>query len=206
MSRRYAVIYADPPWRYRSRHLGYGGAASHYATLALNDIKAIRVPAEDDCVLFLWATCPLLRDAFEVIDEWGFKFKTVGFTWIKQNPSGRGLATGLGHWTRSNAEVCLLATRGRPRPISHRVHSVVVSPRGRHSQKPEEVRRRIVALMGNVPRLEMFARVRTPGWDAWGNEVRNSIELTPPAVLQGRDESDSSSGRERSARRCSIAS
>lgn len=177
MSRRYAVIYADPPWRYRSRHRGYGGAEDHYRTLALEDIKAIPLPAADDCALFLWATMPFVREALEVVVAWRFAYKTTAFTWVKLNPSGRGLATGLGYWTRANAELCLLATRGRPRPVSHRVHSVVISPRGRHSQKPNEVRRRIVDLMGNVPRLEMFARSRTPGWDVWGKEVRNSVDL-----------------------------
>jgi N6-adenosine-specific RNA methylase IME4 len=206
MSRRYAVVYADPPWRYSSKHHGYGGAEDHYPTMDLDDIRAIPVPAADDCALFMWATMPLLRHAFEVVEAWGFKYKTTAFCWVKQNKSGIGLVTGLGYWTRSNVEVCLLATRGRPRPISHRVHSVVVSPRGRHSQKPDEVRRRIVELMGQVPRLEMFARVRTPGWDAWGNEIHNSIELALPTVLDRRDDSASANSRARRARRCSIAS
>ena len=191
MPRRYAVIYADPPWRYNSKHHGYGGAEDHYPTMALEEIKAIRVPAADDCALFLWATMPLLRQALEVVEAWRFKYKTVAFCWIKQNKSGVGLVTGLGSWTRSNAEVCMLATRGRPRPVSHRVHSVVISPRGRHSQKPEEVRRRIVELLGNLPRLEMFARSRTPGWDVWGNEVSGSIELAAargPRARWGFDE------------------
>jgi Transcriptional activator, adenine-specific DNA methyltransferase len=201
MRRRYALVYADPPWRYNSKHHGYGGAEDHYPTMALEDIKAIRVPAADDCALFLWATMPLLRQAFEVIDAWGFKYKTTAFCWLKQTKSGVGLVTGLGSWTRSNAEVCLLATRGRPRPVSHRVHSVVLSPRRRHSQKPDEVRERIVELMGNVPRLEMFARVRTPGCDTWGNEVKNSVEIRVPRLDDaGHAES------ERRWRRCSIAS
>lgn len=200
MPRRYAVIYADPPWRYNSKHHGYGGAEDHYPTMALADIKAIRVPATDDCALFLWATMPLLRQAFEVIDAWGFKYKTTAFCWVKQTKSGDSLVTGLGSWTRSNAEVCLLATRGRPRPVSHCVHSVVISPRRRHSQKPDEVRQRIVELMGNVTRLEMFARSRMPGWDAWGNEVKNSVELE---VLET---DDGTRQPERRWRRCSTAS
>ena len=146
--RRYAVIYADPPWRYSDKRHGFGGAEDHYSTMALEDIKAIAVPAMDDCALFMWATMPLLPQAFEVLGAWGFKFKTSAFTWVKQNKSGVGFVTGLGFWTRSNTELCLLATRGRPRPVSHRVHSVVVAPRTRHSQKPDEVRRRIVELLG----------------------------------------------------------
>jgi N6-adenosine-specific RNA methylase IME4 len=175
--RTYAVIYADPPWQYRNKFSGYGGAEDHYPTMMLRDIKAIQVPAADDCALFLWATMPLLAQAFEVIEAWGFEIRTTAFCWVKVNRSGDGLVTGLGHWTRSNAEHCLLGIRGRPRRISPRVHSVLLRPRGRHSEKPAEIRSRIVELMGNVSRLEMFARTRTPGWDAWGNEVRSSIEL-----------------------------
>lgn len=204
MSRRYAVIYADPPWRYSSKHHGFGGAEDHYETMALDDIKAIVVPAADDCALFLWATMPLLQQAFKVIEDWGFKYKTTAFCWVKQNKSGVGLVTGLGYWTRSNVEVCLLATRGRPQPVSHRVHSVVTSPRRRHSEKPDEVRERIVELMGNVPRLEMFARTRTPGWDTWGNEVKNSIELPVRSRLDLSGDQPVESGRR--WRRCSTAS
>jgi N6-adenosine-specific RNA methylase IME4 len=198
LGRRYAVIYSDPPWRYRGAFFGRS-IEDHYPTMPLEDIKALDVPAADDCVLFLWATMPLLRQAFEVIDAWGFTYTSVGFVWVKQNTSGNGLFMGLGWWTRANAEVCLLATRGRPKPISHRVHSVVISPRRRHSQKPDEVRERIVELVGNVPRLEMFARTRTPGWDVWGNEVKSTIEIpmTRPSVDDGIE-------LERGRRRCSI--
>jgi site-specific DNA-methyltransferase (adenine-specific) len=181
VSRLYSVILADPPWRYNDRRVGHGGAEGHYPTMNLDEIKALRIPAAANCALFIWATCPLIGAALETVNAWGFTYRTTAFVWIKLNPSGRGLATGLGHWTRANAEICLLATRGRPRPISHRVHSVVISPRGRHSEKPDEVRRRIVELMGaEVPKLEMFARTRTPGWDVWGNEVAGSIVLEAP--------------------------
>ena len=208
-TRTYGVIYADPPWCYRDKRRGRGGAEDHYGTMDLEDIKAIRVPAADDCALFLWATCPLLPQAFDVIDAWGFTYRTVGFAWTKLNPTGVGLSVGLGYWTRSNTEVCLLAVRGRPRPVSHRVHSVVISPRRRHSEKPDEVRERIVALMGNVPRLEMFVRTREPGWDAFGNEVAGPITVERrlvgplthvPVRPRGRREVAESRGR-----RCSNA-
>jgi site-specific DNA-methyltransferase (adenine-specific) len=175
--RPYVVIYADPPWRYNDARSGFGGASDHYSTMPIDDIKAVAVPAAVDSVLFLWCVMPLLREALDIVEAWGFTFKTTAFTWIKLNPSGRGLATGLGWWTRANAELCLLATRGRPRPISHRVHSVVLRPRGRHSTKPAEVRERIVELMGPVRRLELFARERVRGWDAWGNEIEGGITV-----------------------------
>ena len=111
------------------------------------------------------------------MDAWGFTFKTVAFVWIKQNRRSDGLFTGMGYWTRANAEICLLATRGRPKRAARDVKQVILSHVERHSQKPEEARRRIEALMGDVPRIELFARASPPGWDVWGNEVASDIRL-----------------------------
>ena len=102
---------------------------------------------------------------------WGFSFKTVAFVWIKLNRKASTLFTGMGYWTRANAEICLLATRGHPKRQARNVHQVIASPVEEHSKKPEEARRRIVALMGDVPRVELFARQHPEGWDVWGNEV-----------------------------------
>ena len=113
----------------------------------------------------------MLREALDLIEAWGFKYKTIAFNWIKQNKSGAGLFWGLGNWTRSNSEICLLAIRGKPKRISAAVHSVVMAPVQKHSQKPDEVRERIVKLVGDVPRIELFARQSAPGWDCWGNEA-----------------------------------
>lgn len=113
----------------------------------------------------------MLREAFEVIEAWGFTYKTVAFNWVKLNKSGAGLFWGLGNWTRSNSEICLLATKGKPKRISASVHSVIETPVQRHSQKPAEARERIEALMGDVPKIELFARNTAPGWASWGNEV-----------------------------------
>ena len=112
-----------------------------------------------------------------VMDAWGFTFKTVAFVWIKQCRKSDGLFTGMGYWTRANAEICLLATRGRPKRAARDVKQVILSHVERHSQKPEEARRRIEALMGDVPRIELFARASPPGWDVWGNEVASDIRL-----------------------------
>ena len=171
------MIYADPPWRYQNWK-GQGVAERHYPTMTLEDIKALPVTglAGKDCVLFLWATCPMLPEALDVIRAWGFTFKTVAFTWIKLAPKADSIYWGLGYWTRSNAEICLLATRGQPRRQAKNVHQVIISHVEEHSKKPDEARRRIVALMGNVPRVELFARYPAPGWDVWGNEVPRSIQ------------------------------
>ena len=132
--------------------------------------------ADQDCTLFLWATFPMLREALGVIDAWGFTFKTVAFVWIKLNRKADNLFWGLGSWTRANAEICLLATRGHPKRQSPNVHQVILSHIEEHSRKPAEARRRIVALMGDVPRVELFARQTPPGWDVWGNEVNATAD------------------------------
>ena len=179
--KKYSVILADPPWAFRAwSNKGMGRSAEqHYSTMRLEDIKALPVAdlAAEDCVLFLWATFPMLKEALEVIDAWGFTYKTVAFTWVKENRKSPGLFWGLGYWTRANAEICLLATRGSPKRQSAAVHQVILSPVERHSKKPDEVQERIVTLMGDVSRVELFARQETPGWDVWGNEVECSPGL-----------------------------
>jgi N6-adenosine-specific RNA methylase IME4 len=114
---------------------------------------------------------PMLPSAFKVIEAWGFTYKTVGFTWVKRNRYKDSWFWGMGNWTRANAEVCLLAIRGKPKRVSASVHSVVDSAIRSHSQKPYEVREKIVELMGDLPRIELFARDVGLGWDAWGLEV-----------------------------------
>lgn len=178
---KYNVIYADPPWKYQTYSpKGMGKSAeNHYPTLTLEEICSMRVNdiAADDCVLFLWATMPCLVQAFDVIRAWGFEYKTVALVWIKQNRKSNGLFWGMGYWTRSNAELCLLATKGSPKRVSAGVHQVIVSRIEEHSKKPKEARDRIVALMGDIPRIELFARQREDGWDAWGNEVKSDIKI-----------------------------
>lgn len=157
---------------------GEGMVERHYPTMPLEDIKALPVSelAGPDCALFLWATFPLLQEALEVIKAWGFKYKTVAFTWVKLAPKSDSIFWGLGYWTRSNAEICLLATKGKPKRQAKNVHQVIISHVQEHSRKPDEARRRIDALMGDVPKVELFARQAAQGWDVWGNEVECSAE------------------------------
>lgn len=174
----YQVIYADPPWDYQQCRLS-GSAKKHYPTMRIEELCALPVAdiADRDCALFLWATFPQLPEALRLIKAWGFVYKTVAFVWLKQNRKALTWFYGLGFWTRSNAEVCLLATKGHPKRQSAGIHQLVISPVERHSKKPDEVREKIVELMGDVPRIELFARHQTPGWDVWGNEVENSTVL-----------------------------
>lgn len=190
MNSGYSIIYADPPWSYDDKSLNRGGAERHYPTMSIEEICALPVANQcaENSILFLWGTWPKLFEASAVIDAWGFKYKTLAFLWVKANRSteiGQSMFFaeeppvfwGMGHWTRSNTEPCLLAVRGKPKRISGGVHQVVYASVAEHSRKPDEVRTRIVDLCGDLPRLELFARRRTAGWDAFGNEIEESIAL-----------------------------
>ena len=183
-NKKYGIIYADPPWRYQMSR-GSGVAENHYPTMSLVEICTLPIAdiAAKDCVLFLWATFPQLKEALRVIDPWGFRYKTLAFLWLKQNRKADTWFYGMGFWTRSNAEVCLLATRGHPKRQSTRIHQFVISHIEEHSKKPAVVRDKIVQLVGDLPRVELFARQKTPGWDVWGNEVENDIAL--PSHMEG---------------------
>ena len=140
--------------------------------LSIADI--IRLPvdriAKDNAVLLMWVVDPLLDQAFKVIDAWGFKYKTVGFTWAKSNKTKPGFFTGLGYWTRGNPEMCLLATKGKPKRLSKSVPQLVIDQRREHSKKPDIMYKHIENLLEG-PYIELFARQKVSGWDAWGNEV-----------------------------------
>ena len=183
---KFKVIYADPPWTFEV-YSGKGkqrSAERYYDTLTSDEIKALPVAqlADKDCALFLWGVCPDQPAALEVIRAWGFEYKTVGFVWVKTTATAAvvtldddGLHWGMGYWTRSNVEPVLLATRGNPQRINKDVHQVVIAPVGEHSEKPEEVRRRIERLL-NGQYLELFARKPAPGWTTWGNELTSSVK------------------------------
>ena len=141
--------------------------------MGLKQIKELPVNkiTDKDSVLFMWVTMPLLNECFDVIEKWGFTYKTCAFVWIKENKKSESLFWGMGNWTRANAEMCLIATKGKPKRISAKVHSVIISKIREHSRKPDETRERIVQLCGDLPRIELFARQQVEGWDCWGNEV-----------------------------------
>ena len=177
--KKYNIIYADPPWNYKvwSRDTGSGRSAeSHYHTMQKEDIQDMKdiidKISNKNCVLFLWVTAPCLLEGLELINSWGFTYKTIGFTWIEQNKKSDSLFWGMGYYTRANTELCLLATKGKSlKRISKSVHQVVMSKIREHSRKPDEVRDRIVNLFGDLPRIELFARQQVDGWDCWRNEV-----------------------------------
>ena len=184
----YNIIYADPPWRYEQKNVS-GAAEHHYSTMSIDELCGLPVAelAAKDCLLFLWATFPMLPEALRLIKAWGFEFKTVAFVWLKQNRKSPTWFYGLGYWTRGNAEICLLAKRGKPRRYSKGVHQFIISPVERHSKKPDAARDKIVELAGDLPRVELFARAETPGWDVWGDEVESSITLPTEGGKEAKD-------------------
>lgn len=172
--KKYNIIYADPPWQYKDNNCS-GAAQKHYNTMKLPEICDLPINniADKNCVLFLWATYPMLESAFHVIESWGFKYKTIGFQWIKRNSKTGGYFFGLGRYTRGNTEACLLAIKGKPSKfkISNGISQIIDYPVGKHSSKPPIVRDKIIELFGDLPRIELFAREQVEGWDCWGNEV-----------------------------------
>ena len=175
---KYDIIYADPPWSYlwgKGKNPGHFCPERHYDTMSVEEICNLGVYIKNirakNCALFIWATMPCLPDVFNVINAWGFKYKTCAFTWVKTKKDGLPLA-GMGSYTKSNAELCLLAMRGHIKSVDKTVPQIVMSPRLGHSVKPDDVMRRIERLFGNnTKRIELFARREVSGWDRWGKEA-----------------------------------
>lgn len=175
--KKYNIIYADPPWKYNARNnlnTRFGkGAGGHYNLMSYEELEKLPIGniSADNCALFLWTTFPYLDKQIRMFEKWGFTYKTLGFSWIKTNTNNANPFFGIGYYTKSNCEVCLLGVKGKMKPISNKVSSCIISPRQEHSKKPAEVRERIVQLFGDLPRIELFARQHADGWDCWGNEV-----------------------------------
>ena len=173
--KKYSVIYADPPWSYlwgKGKDGGNFAPEKHYKTMTTDEVCALPVKnlRDKNCALFMWATMPCLNEAFRVMSSWGFKYKTCAFTWVKTRKDGMPLS-GMGSYTKSNAELCLLGMRGHIKSVDKTVPQIIMSPRRGHSVKPPETRDRIRKLFGDVPSIELFARQETEGWDVWGDEV-----------------------------------
>lgn len=191
----YEVLMADPPWHYNSRRACAskfgGGACFHYDLMCDAELLALPVSqlAAKNAVLFMWATWPRLPLALQLIEAWGFEYKTCAFDWFKVNPDG-SLFFGVGYYSKSNSEPCLLATRGQIlKPETNSVSmaledwepQAIKEPRREHSRKPDEVRRRIEQMYPTRSKLELFARRQAPGWDVFGNEVQSDVSLQAKA-------------------------
>ena len=186
--KKYQIIYADPPWSYQDKRTtagknnphGAGGAEKHYRTMSLEEMKALSFQeiSDTNSMCFMWATSPQLPVAIELMASWGFKYKTVCFVWVKvTNDYAMVRGDGIGNYTLSNAEYVLVGSRGKYWREDRTVRQILMHPKMAHSEKPKEIRNRIIRLCGDVPRIELFARQKTEGWDVWGNEVESDIEL-----------------------------
>ena len=179
-NKKYQIIYADPPWRFSSKELQkYNGKRftsmdKHYPTQNKDWIKnlSVKTITDNNCALFLWSTDAHIKEAIQTIEAWGFKYITIAFIWEKITKTGKTVAN-LGAWTMKNYEICLLGTRGKMLQYkkTNNIYQKVKALRTEHSKKPPIVRDKIIELFGNLPRIELFARQKTEGWDVWGNEV-----------------------------------
>ena len=173
--KKYNIIYADPAWRYTDTNKSErGGTEDHYETMSLEDIKNLPVKdiTAENAALFLWVTFPKLNDGvLDVFESWVFTYKTIAFNWVKLNKKNNKPFFGIGYYTRSNAEICLLGIKGKMPVIDKTVSSIVMTNREKHSKKPDIIRDKIVQLYGDIPKIELFAREAANGWDSWGNEV-----------------------------------
>ena len=165
---KYSLLLADPPWKYDFAETDNRQIENHYPTMEIEDICALQPPAMDDCVLFMWATAPKLREALQLLDAWGFSYKTHAI-WDKQK-------IGMGYWFRGQHELMLVATKGEMSPPAEnlRVSSLFSSPREGHSKKPECAYTMLESMfpeLNETTRCELFARTKRPGWAAWGNEI-----------------------------------
>jgi N6-adenosine-specific RNA methylase IME4 len=186
--RYYRVAHIDPGWRFRTwSPRGRGKCADrHYRCEELDRLKALPVSElmAPDAVLFLWVIQTHLPVAHELLEAWGFEYKTVGFVWVKmpkhwspdQLPLRIRPKMGMGYYSRSGTEQCWIARRGKGcKRLDRRVDQVIYAPVREHSRKPDEASVRIERLFGDVPRIELFAREQRPGWRAWGDQVQFNL-------------------------------
>lgn len=187
----FGAILADPPWHFQAwvdtgvsgSKLPNGGKnygssrGPTYPTMREAELAALPVKdvAADDCVLFMWVCWPILEQSLRLLKAWGFTYKTCGFSWMKADQYRlfalqEDVRMGLGYWTRANSEICLLATRGKPKRINPDVRQGIIEPLREHSRKPDCVHERIERLVSG-PYLELFARQQRPNWTVWGNQT-----------------------------------
>ncbi len=188
--KKYQIIYADPPWSFGNRMYSSNKNDHHreitraYQVMTTSDICNLGIDLRpylaDDCILFIWSTDAHVPDALRVINAWGFEYKTIAFIWLKKEISDKQVCY-MGQWTMKGAEIVLLGTRGKMTQylISRKVRQLTEAHRNRerHSQKPQEIRDKIVEMFGDLLRIELFARQKVEGWDCWGNEVESDIRL-----------------------------
>ena len=185
--KKYKIILSDPPWTYGSKSavnntkgMEIKKLSEHYPSMSLKGLKELKIEeiTDEDAACFMWVTDSHLKEGIEVMESWGFKYKTIAFVWIKKTSKGN-TCVNVAPWTLKSTEICLFGTKGAMTKYKkdNSVFQLVEAERTKHSKKPEEVRRRIESLFGDIPRIELFAREKVEKWHSWGNEVENDIEL-----------------------------
>jgi site-specific DNA-methyltransferase (adenine-specific) len=171
---KYNIIYVDPPWRY-TENWGNGAVKHHYDTMSFDELKDLKVNdlANENCHLYLWVTNPFIQEGLELIKAWGFEYKQI-ITWVKTK-NGKAMM-GLGYYFRVCTEHCIFAVKGKLPRLDKSIKNIIFSPQTKHSAKPPEFRKIIIKHSGDLPRIELFAREKIEGWDAWGNEVPNETQ------------------------------
>jgi N6-adenosine-specific RNA methylase IME4 len=187
MSKKYKIIYADPPWSFNNKNTGgsmNSGANAKYNTMTLDRMKnlAVNSISDEDCILFMWWVSSQPLEALQLVEAWGFTIKTMtGFTWVKITKKFKRFF-GMGFWTRQGVENCLIAVKGKPKVRRKNIRNLVIAKVREHSRKPDCVRSKIVQLIGDLPKVELFARNKFDGWDVFGDEINDSIKI--PSLMQ----------------------
>lgn len=178
-NKKYNIIYADPPWnyprkQYQSDNRKMTSINDFYKTISNEEMckLPINTITDNDCILFLWVTDSHLEVGIDVIKSWGFSYRTIGFTWVKQYKNN-SICVNVAPYTLKSTEICLIGLKGKLKNIkkSNKVKNLVFAERTKHSKKPNEVRNRIEEFCYDLPKIELFARQKYEGWDAWGDEV-----------------------------------
>ena len=182
MSKKYSIIYADPPWKtkyFKETRDGKLSRSLPYPVMSDTDICNLPVKdiIGDNAILFLWCIDGKIPKLSEIMSSWGFNYKTVGFVWIKKAKTTEGYNATFSSYTRKACEFCYIGTRGRYIVSKKNIDQLIVESKKAHSQKPDTARSRIVEMCGDIPRIELFARKKFDGWDSWGNEVNSDIKL-----------------------------
>lgn len=188
---KYNILYVDPPWEFQNKNTGgsmKSGANAHYNTMSIDELMDLDIDKviDENSVLFMWWVGSQPQVAIDLVNKWGFKLKNMnGFVWVKKTKNWKDFF-GMGFWTRQGSENCLIAVRGNIKRDKNNIRSVVYEDdfsetieaiNERHSKKPNIFRKKIVELMGDVPRLEMFAREKCEGFDVWGDEIKSDVEI-----------------------------
>ena len=181
--KKYQIIYADPPWKTKTFKEKKDGLISRelpYKQMTDEEIKSLPINnfVSDDAILFMWCIDSRIPIMADIMKAWGFTYKCIGFVWAKKAKTTDGFNGGFSSYTKRDCEFCFIGTKGKYLNLKRGINQILIETKTIHSKKPNEIRKRIIDMCGNLPKLELFARNQFEDWDVFGNEVENSIELS----------------------------